>query len=458
MSRPPDQFEQAYELHRAGRWPEAVQLYQQVIQANPRHAHAWHQLGCIAFGNGQLESAVECFVRAIRLDGGQAMYHANLGECCRLQSNLADAKASFEQALRLDPNCVSAHANLSLTLYGLGRTAEADRTADLAVQTPRSTAEEHALVATLRLLRGDYLGGWQDHEWRAALPGHPDPTLPGPKWDGRPLKGQRILLWAEQGLGDALQFVRYVPQVIVRGGRPVLWAPSNLLPLLAEANLCELAQLEQPPPNCELHSALLSLSWAFQTTVETIPTNIPYLRANPQRVERWHQRLAGIEGFRVGISWQGNPRFCPDRARSIPLREFAALSRVGNVRLVSLQKNTGVEQLESLAGQFDVVDLGTDFDAGGAFMDTAAVMRNLDLVVTSDTAIAHLAGALGVPTWVVLQRVPDWRWMLDRSDSPWYPSMRLFRQERAGDWCEVLGRVASELAAVVGHGMPPRSA
>jgi hypothetical protein len=255
-----------------------------------------------------------------------------------------------------------------------------------------------------------------------------------------------VALWGEQGLGDVLQFVRYAADVAARGGKPVLLTSKSMFPLLREADICELAAIDEPPPECEFHAALMSMPHVFGATLETVPANVPYLRANESLVDQWRQRLAGISRKRVGICWQGNPNFGRDAGRSVPLAAFEPLAQLPGVRLVCLQKFAGLEQLDALAGAFDVVDLRPDYDVeDGAFMNAAAIMRNLDLVISPDTAIAHLAGALGVPVWTMLPKVPDWRWLLDRADTPWYPTMRLFRQSRAGDWSGVIARMRGEL-------------
>ncbi len=459
MSSPSEKFEQAYEHHAAGREAEAVRLYHQVVRSDPRHAHAWHQLACIAVQHGSLETAHEYFVRAIKLDGGQAAYHSNLGICLRRMGKMTEAEASFRQAIRLKTDHVAARVNLSLTLYALGRAADAEASADEALRLVADTPEEHCTCAALRLLRGDFARGLAEHEWRLVLPGKLRPTLGATRWNGSPLAGRRILLYAEQGMGDAMQFVRYVPRVIERGGRPVLWVAKTLMPLLADARLCDLAPLDEPAPPCDVHAALLSLPYLFGTTLETVPNEVPYLRANSELAALWRQRLAGVSGYRVGICWQGNPAHPHDRVRSIPLEEFAPLAGVARVRLISLQKCAGMEQLEAMAGQFDVLDLGAHYDQeAGAFLNAAAVMQNLDLVITTDTAIAHLAGALNVPVWMALGVELDWRWMFNREDSPWYPTMRLFRQTHCGDWDEPFGRMAEALRAQVKRGDRPRAA
>jgi hypothetical protein len=248
-------------------------------------------------------------------------------------------------------------------------------------------------------------------------------------------------------MGDTLQFLRYVPLAHRRGGRVILLCQPPLVRLLARTRGIErLLAHGDPLPAFDVHVPLLCLPGLFGTTLERVPVDVPYLEAEPPLVEAWRHRLGSYPGFKVGIAWQGNPRFRQDRFRSIPLAQFAPLARVPGVHLLSLQKGVGREQLPALHGRFPVTDLGSELDeTTGAFLDTAAVMKNLDLVVTSDTSIAHLAGALGVPVWVALQDVPDRRWLLDREDSPWYPTMRLFRQTRSGRWEDVFDRIAEAL-------------
>jgi tetratricopeptide (TPR) repeat protein len=449
MSTTTDKFQEALREHEAGRLAEAVRLYEEVVRSDPRHAQAWHQLGCIALAHGKVAMAEQALIRAIRLDGGQAPFHNNLGDCYRTMGRLADAEKCFRQAIKFRGDFAAPRANLCQTLYAQGRVAEAEGCAHDALQISCSSAEEHCVVAALRLLYGDFERGWAEHEWRLERPGAPRPKLPGARWDGRTLAGESVLLWGEQGHGDRFQFVRYVPMVSARGGRPVLWMPPSLLPLLAASGYENLASWEDPAPDCAYHAGLASLPHLFGTTLVTVPNQVPYLQADAELVRLWRERLAGIGGFRVGICWQGNPVYSRDVMRSLPLRAFAALAAVPGVRLVSLQKCDGLEQLAEVAGQFEVIQLGPDYDVeSGAFMNAAAIVHHLDLVVTADTAMAHLAGALAVPVWVALPIVPDFRWMLERSDTPWYPTMRLFRQRRAGDWSEVFERMAAEAAVL----------
>jgi hypothetical protein len=274
-------------------------------------------------------------------------------------------------------------------------------------------------------------------------------------WDGGDLSGKTILLDAEQGLGDTIQFIRYASIVKRCGGTVIVECPKPLLTLLegcagVDRWIAHGAEL----PAFDVRAPLLSLPGILKTTVETIPAEVPYLFAKPALVKRWRERLRGIDGFKVGIHWQGRATYRGDRFRSIPLRCFAPLARMADVRLIGLQKGFGTEQVAEFChlvrcdGQErpSYTDLADELDReSGPFMDTAAVMKNVDLVITSDTAIAHLAGALGVPVWVALSSSPDWRWMLDRADSPWYLTIRLFRQREPGNWHGVFAEMESVL-------------
>ena len=265
-----------------------------------------------------------------------------------------------------------------------------------------------------------------------------------PHWDGSPLKGKSILVHGEQGIGDMVQFLRYVPLTQERGGKVIVAAPPHLVALFSTCpGLDKVVPENQELPSCDFHAPLMSLPAIFETTVTTIPATIPYLAADPALVERWRERLRDVPGLKVGIAWQGNPRHKLDRHRSFPLALLEPIARLEGISLVSMQKGAGAEQLLSWANRFNFLDIGPQL---AEFTDTAAVMKCLDLVLSCDTSVAHLAGALGVSVWVALSTIVDWRWLFEREDTPWYPTMRLFRQERLGEWKPVFERMAVELS------------
>jgi tetratricopeptide (TPR) repeat protein len=442
-------FESAARHQRSGRLQEAQNLYLQVVRADSGHALAWHQLGCIALYTGNYEAAFEHFRQAIRLDGRRADFHHNMGACCRMLGRLADAQVSYLQALRINPDDLTTRVHLCLTLYAGDDRQAADRCAEDALRRERITAEEHAICAFLLLLRGEFVEGWVEHEWRLEVPPQERRAPSETRWDGGPLAGRTILVYAEQGIGDTLQCLRYLPLIKQQGGHPILALPKTLMRLVSEANLCPVTPLDEPWPAFDVHAAIFSLPRCLRTTLDSVPANVPYLQANESLVADWRRKLSRWEGLRVGIHWQGSPAYKFDRTRSIPLTAFEPLTRVSQVRLFSLQKGLGSEQLGGLAGRFEVVDLASELDAAnGPFMDTAAVIKNLDLVVACDSATAHLAGALGAKVWLPLSTMNDFRWMLDRADSPWYPTMRLFRQSQIGDWSGVFERMATQLERI----------
>jgi hypothetical protein len=305
--------------------------------------------------------------------------------------------------------------------------------------------------AVLWLLRGEFEKGWPEHELRWVQPGFGQRTFTQPLWDGSDLHGKTILLYAEQGFGDTLQFIRYVPLVKARGGTVIFQCHRQLLRLFEKVPGIDRFEVSGAPLSAfDVHAALMSLPGIFHTRLDSVPATVPYIHADAELVEHWRGKLEPLGGFKIGIAWQGNPSYREDRERSIPLERFASLAQLDGVQLISLQKGHGSEQLPAFAKRFRIHDLGKELDeTSGAFMDTAAVIKNLDLLISSDTAIPHLAGALGAPVWLALPRVPDWRWLLEREDCPWYPTMRLFRQRQRGDWAEVFERIVAQVKSML---------
>lgn len=443
-------FKSGAELQSQGRLDEAAACYHRALECDPGYVAAHCNLAVVLKLQGRLDEAVARFERAVELQPGYAQLHYNLGNTYTLLDQLGLAEAAYRRALVLAPTSADTHNNLANVLQVQGRFREARHHFDAALAAQPDLAEAHRNRALLRLLEGDYAEGWPEYEWRWRVPSGERPSLGLPRWQGQPLAGRTLLMWGEQGLGDVIQMVRYAPLVQERwGARVVVQCQPRLHPLLAAARGIEgLVAHDTRPEGCDFFAPMFSLPEICGTRVATIPAVVPYLFAEPARIARWRDALAGPD-FKVGIAWQGNPGVAGDHFRSVPLEHFARLADCPGVRLFSLQKGPGREQLPALGPAVPIVDLADSLDEdGGAFADTAAAMRNLDLVVTSDTAIAHLAGALGVRAWVALQIAPNWRWLLDRDDSPWYPTLRLFRQTRAGDWAAVFERIAVELRAL----------
>jgi len=432
--------------HDQQRYDEAVTAYRQALRIQPDFPIALSNLGNTLKQQGRLEEAEASCRAALRLKPDYATAYNNLGVALVAQGRLVEAAATFEKALSCMPNDAVAHANLSAALVRQGKYSEAEANARRALAINPNYAEAHKNQGIVWLLLGDFARGWREYEWRWRCPGYALPRYPQPLWEGSPLEGKTILLHHEQGLGDTIQFVRYARVLKERGARVVCKVQRPLLQLMARCgDIDQLVSDEAELPPFDFYVPMLSVPGILNTTFETIPGEVPYLAPDESLVRQWRQRLRDDRGFKVAIAWQGSRDFHADLQRSIPLKQFAPLAAVAGVRLISLQKGYGAEQIAGLESTFEVVHFGDALDASGAFMDTAAILKNVDLAILCDTSVTHLAGALAVPTWVALSISPDWRWFLDREDSPWYPTVRLFRQTRLGDWRDVFERLAHEL-------------
>jgi tetratricopeptide (TPR) repeat protein len=431
---------------RLNRLDDAIACCREALRLRPDFAEAYNNLGTALLRQDNWEEAADCFRSALRLRPDLVMARVNLATYFWRQDRLEEGIAHCTEALRQKPDLAAARNIIGAILLKQGEFAEARTHFDEAIRLDPEFAEAHSNLAMVLLPLGEFERGWRAYEWRWKRTDFVTRPFEMPIWDGSPVAGKTVLLHAEQGLGDTLQFIRYVPVVKKLGATVVCACPKPLLPLLSRcAGIDKLMSQEEPAPKFDVHAPLLSLPGILGTTLSTIPADVPYLFADEKLVEKWRRELAVFPGFKVGIAWKGNSKHAMDRHRSMPLMQFAPLALDG-VHLLSMQKGEGTEQLAGTAGRFAVTDLSPRLDVNtGAFMDTAAVMKNLDLVITTDTAIAHLAGGLGVPVWVALPFVPDWRWLLDREDSPWYPTMRLFRQTVAGNWEDVFARMSAEL-------------
>jgi tetratricopeptide (TPR) repeat protein len=404
-------------LQEFGRFEAAIIRYEAALAARPDFSTAWRNLGTAMQTLGQYEAAISAYRNAVRLDPGDADAHSALGAALTEAGRPGEAEASFATALALAPDNADAHFNLGLALLKAGHLAE----------------------------------GWAEHEWRARgiLPPH---GIGCPQWRGEPAAGKVILLHAEQGFGDTIQFIRYLPLVAARGLRVVLDVPCPLH-RLAESlpGLQTMQGKGTPRPEIDLHCPLMSLPFAFETELSSIPATIPYLAPPADCLEMWRDRVPPGCGLQVGLVWAGNPRpgearsHAVDQRRSVDLATLAPLAQVPGVRWFSLQKDRRDPDADAFAFT-DLMPLVTDF------ADTAALIGALDLVIAVDTAVAHLAGALGKPVWMLSRFDGCWRWLQGRDDTPWYRTMRLYRQEAPGDWGGAVARMAADLAAVAWAG------
>jgi tetratricopeptide (TPR) repeat protein len=433
-------------LETAGRYDEAEVNYREAIRLAPDHARAHNNLGSVLHMQGRLDEALACYRKALELDPAQPEANQNYATLSRDDGARERAVEGYLRQISANPTDAGAFGNLAATYAELGRHREALASFERAIAIDPGRAEAHYGRALLLLLCGDYAEGWKEFEWRWQIGAYNAPAhrFSQPMWDGARIDGA-VLLHAEQGFGDMLQLVRYAPKVAERCGAVILECPPALEPLLQGVEGAGRVVVQgEPLPPFAAHLPMMSLPRIFGTTLGSIPWRGPYLHADPQRAVEW-RRIVTAEaaaGLRVGLVWAGNPRNWTDRGRSVSLESLAPLARASGAVFYSVQKGEAGAQAVSPPAGMKIFDLTSRLRD---FADTAALLSCLDLVISVDTAVAHLAGAMGIPTWVLLPHVPDWRYLLERSDSPWYPAMRLFRQDVAGDWAGVVQRMAAEL-------------
>jgi tetratricopeptide (TPR) repeat protein len=462
-----------------GRLEEASAALQMAIKLNPAAPQAIGNLGIVLSDMGKTDQAVECYNRALAINPNLPQTLNNLGNIYLARKEKDAALAAYDRALALDPNFGDGHNNRGSALEQMDRLDEAMIEYVRAVELRPGFAVacnnagniarrlcrwdeaiiwcKRALsidprfeparwnVGLIELTRGDYPAGLPKYELRFVATSQRLPAgIDRPRRDGDSLEGRTILLYAEQGLGDGWQAARYVPMVADRGGKIVIECHKAQVGLMRRLKgVVDVIVSGDPRPPYDLFSPMMSLPLLFGTTVATIPNDIPYLKPDPARVDAWRERLASYPGLKVGLIWNGSDH--PDPLRSIALGELAPLALIEGVQFFGLQFGAAAAEAKKAAAWMNIVDLSADV---ADFGETAACMMNLDLILTIDTAAAHLAGALGRPTWTLIPFSPDWRWLLDRSDSIWYPTMRLFRQTRRKIWADVVERVAVALRAL----------
>ena len=435
------------------RYSDALAVLERATQLLPGDADAHVQHGIALLNLERPAAAVASFDRALAIRPDLPEVLNNRGIALTATGQLSRALDDFVCSSAMGGATVETLTNTGIVLKMLGRYRESAAAFGRALSRKPDDPSAKFALAFLHLTLGEFASGWPLYEARFDVPalGNPARHFGAPRWDGSEiLAGKTLLVHAEQGLGDVIQFCRYLPLLAARGISVVFEVMPQLKSLLATLpDPVRLVGRGEPLPPFDCYCPLLSLPLAFNTRLETIPARVPYLAAQPERIARWTQRLQALPGLRVGIAWQGNlavEKLIWARGRSIPLQALEPLAQLPGVSLVSLQKGPALEQLRNVPFAARVVDLSAELDRGSdAFLDTAAVMAGLDLVISSDTSVAHLAGALGRPVWTVLAAAPEWRWGLERSDSPWYPTMRLFRQTAVGDWQAVMADITAAL-------------
>jgi Flp pilus assembly protein TadD len=484
---PPEAHAKGFDLHRQGLLASAEPCYRTALALDPGFKEAWMNLGLAAFGLGRADEALACqrealrldpdsadaqnnlgmlhyaagrtaeaenaFRAALRLNPGHANATLNLGSVRQLGNHVAEAEGLFRRALALGVDPAMGNSNLALALMEQVRNAEAERCCRAALALRPDYPEARANLALALLATGQWEEGWRHYEarWDVEAMSSPRPGLQQPRWTGQPLNGETVLLYAEQGYGDTLQFCRYAPLVAAAGGQVILLVPRALRRLMTGLHgvAAVLSEDDATLPPFDYHCPLLSLPLAFGTTVDTVPAPTAYLSADPAP---WRDFLRGLPGLKVGIAWAGRSRteqphaVAIDKRRSMRLAQMAPLLAVPGCSFVSLQLGPAAAQVATVPEGACLYDVSHRL---GNWADTAGLLAGLDLVIAVDTAIAHLAGALGRPVWMLNRFDSCWRWLLDREDAVWYPTMRLFRQARPGDWAGVIQRVTAALAEIV---------
>jgi tetratricopeptide (TPR) repeat protein len=437
-------------LDEMGRSLEALADYDRALSLEPHFPLALNNRGSALMKLGHYQAARESFERALMIDPGYPVAHANRGDALLRLCRYSESLSSYRRALELDPDNIGAWCNHGVVLQELGRLDAAEQSFDHAWKLAPGAPEVRLNLARLYLLQEDFRRGLPLFEARKDLPEPWDARrFAQPLWTGvEEINGKTLFVYIQAGLGDAIQFYRYAALIQAQGARVILSVNDRLLPLLQSATpTVAMLGLEQVPERFDYHIPLMSLPLALGIA---IPETGPYLTADPRRVSQWRARL-GAGGYRVAVAWQGHIGEGAE-GKSFPASAFAGIAAISGVRLISLQKNAGLEQLAHLPAAMTVETYPGLDDGPGAFLDSAAILQNCDLLISCDTGLAHLAGALGVPNWIALKHVPDWRWFLRRSDTPWYSKTRLFRQASPGDWDSVFRAMEAELASLQSRG------
>jgi tetratricopeptide (TPR) repeat protein len=425
-----------------GQFNEAFNCYQKAIQLNPGYAEAYINIGIIFRMQGRFDEETACYQKAIQLNPRSAEAFFNLGHSFFQKEQFDKALACYEKVTLLNPQSAHAYMNLGLIFRIEGRNEEALACYRKAVQLDPEDAPAHWNLSNVLLLIGNYREGWEEFEWFRKTEDYSkrQRRFPQPLWDGSDIKGLTILLHAEEGFGDTLQFIRYAPLVAENGAKVIVESQKELTLLLKNVKgIQNVISHGSELPAFDIHCPLMSLPRVFGTTLQNIPAQIPYLFADPAKIKQWRERVQSDCHTKIGLVWSGGG--LPFR-KSCSLELFSPLANLQGITFYSLQKGEPGKRFKNAPAGMRLIDYADELHD---FADTAAFIETLDLIIAVDTAVAHLAGALGKTVWVLLPFVPDWRWMLNREDSPWYPSMRLFRQPALGDWKGIVSMIADAL-------------
>jgi len=421
-----------------GSTESAIGCFEKTIRLAPNFYDCHFELAKICQETGYLEAAIDHYRSAIAVNPGMVEAHCNQGNVLRELFRLDEAAASYRRALGIDPGIGEIHANLGVTLQEMGLLDAAMEAYDHAVEITPDDPEARRNRAMALLQLGHFKAGWRDFEWRWRtrhfLAIRRDWLKP--QWRGEPSSGATILVHSEQGFGDCIQFARYLPMVAASGGRVVVECPSVLAGLIG--NLAEVVCIGAPLPAHDFQVPMMSLPGIFKTDFQTMPSGVPYLAPPATTIERWRKKIEFVGGLKVGVAWSGSFYHQRNAWRSPGLKALLPLLALQGIRFYSLQVDNGRDDLVAEGIDEKVVDLSPELSD---FSETAAAMINLDLIIAPDTAVAHLAGALARPVWLMLPFASEWRWFTERADSPWYPTMKLFRQSSHGDWSGPVGNM-----------------
>lgn len=426
-----------------GQHDTAIFCYQKVLQLNPQFVDAYNNLGNALIEKKQFDEAIPYLQRAIQLNPNLATAYVNLGIALNEKGQFDEAISYFKKALQLDPQYDMAYYNLGRTFHYYGRLDEAITYFKKAIELNPTYADAHYGLSLTFLLSGNFREGWKEYEWRKKLKDYYQRNFPKPLWNGFNIIGKSILLHAEQGFGDNIQFIRYAPLVAQCGAKVFVECQKELKLLFQKVDgVNQVIARGEQLPEFDIHCPLLSLPLIFNTMIETIPTNIPYLSVDSILMQEWRNKVTNKHSkLKIGLVWATGIGDL-SKLKSFPLDTFSPLAQFDNITFYSLQKGEAAKQAKNPPKGMKLIDYTDEIND---FSDTAALIKNLDLVISADTAVAHLAGALGNPVWTLLPSVSIYQWMLHREDSPWYPTMKLFRQPSQGDWESVIDKVIDEL-------------
>lgn len=435
-----------------GAFEDAKENYRQALTLKPEYAKAICGLGNVAAAQEDAESAVEFYERALSLESDNVQARSNLGKALIDLRRFEDAETQLRQALTVNAGHAPAHYNLGIALEERGDVEGAEQAYREALRLSPEDPDYHWNAGLVALLKGNFTDGWKEYEWRLHRGRALTREVKRRRWDGGDLAGKTLLVQTEQGFGDTFQFIRYARELKGRGATVIVECQpktERLIPFAAGVD--EVVSRDEMLPKCDQYIQLLSLPHLYSTTLDNVPGQTPYISAPPGLVRAWQERVCAASGRKVGLVWRGNPLNTINPKKSIPINDVAELCGTDGVSWFSIQLDADQGELETLRTSAPIEECGpllTDW------AETAALISSLDLVITVDTGVAHLAGAMGKQVWILLSHIPDWRWMLGRADSPWYPTARLYRQPEVGNWPAVVKQVRADLESYIKASSP----